>query len=118
MSNIVVNIDKQLTDAVDALAAQFHWTPIIDGTPHVMQPVLVTVQGDHRRVVARAAWVPKHTVEDTESEAEFCDYDEKTELYYWPEGWYEAPVEGETWTHLSDTVTHWMPLPPLPPSER
>ena len=43
------------------------------------------------------------------------EYDEKTDTYYWPEGWYECSSEYEDtdWA-LGAVITHWMPLPPNP----
>lgn len=43
------------------------------------------------------------------------EYDEETDSYYWPEGWYECSSENEDtdWA-LGAKITHWMPLPPLP----
>ena len=46
-----------------------------------------------------------------------CVYDEKTDNFYYPAGWYE---QVENWDDFAcvrvcdGTITHWMPLPELP----
>lgn len=70
--------------------------------------------GNVRRI--RAEWVAAKTIE-SDADSEISEYDEATDCYYDPEGWYEkidnwgdysrvAVVEGE--------ITHWMPLPAAP----
>ena len=41
----------------------------------------------------------------------YADYNEKEDLYYWPEGWYEWNRHEETHWRVGETVTHWMALP-------
>ena len=61
----------------------------------------------------RAQWVPAKTLEDN-CNSDFGEYDESTDLYYWPEAWYETNEHEETHWMVDDPVTHWMPLPPSP----
>lgn len=70
----------------------------------------------------RAMYVTKHSYEETVIDMcdIDCDYDEATDAYYIPEGWYELV---ENWAEyaffaIGDfyEVTHWLPLP-APPSE-
>jgi hypothetical protein len=71
----------------------------------------------------RAMWVAKHTLEEnyfgTNDELD-CDYDETTDAYYIPEGWYELMDHwGEyAFVGISDLyqITHWLPLPDPPPT--
>jgi hypothetical protein len=67
--------------------------------------------------VIRAMHAPRHTLsEDDYGEfvTEGADYDEATDITYWQEGWYECNENEETHWHVSEKVTHWMPLPDAP----
>ena len=46
------------------------------------------------------------------------EYDEETDEYYFPEGWWEVIKNWDDYScvAISDFVTHWMPLPE-PPKE-
>lgn len=61
----------------------------------------------------RAMWVPALTVEQR-TDSDWYTYDEATDAYYWPEGWYELQSHGgdEMQWHISDGVTAWQELPP------
>ena len=45
-----------------------------------------------------------------------AEYDEDTDAYIIPEGWWETVNYGECFSAVHDCVTHWMPLPE-PPKE-
>ena len=47
-----------------------------------------------------------------------ADYDEETDEYYFPEGWWEVIKNWDDYScvAIEDTITHWMPLP-QPPKE-
>jgi len=60
----------------------------------------------------RAVWVPKLSKEQNE-DSDFFEYDEATDQYYWPEGWYELQSHGDDallW-HIHGPVNHWRPMP-------
>lgn len=42
------------------------------------------------------------------------DYDEETDTYYWPGGWYCFEDGMEVWMNTTSNPTHWMGLPPAP----
>jgi len=78
--------------------------------------------GKSRTVCAR--WIPaKFESRDPETD-DLLEYDEDSDTFYWPEGWYE---EIENWddyqcvTIDEGEVTHWQPLPrwalPVPTSQ-
>ena len=50
------------------------------------------------------------------SEDQAIEYNEETDEYYLLEGWYERINNWDDYSSvvISDTVTHWMPLPELP----
>ena len=48
-----------------------------------------------------------------------CEYCEEDDEYYLEEGWYEVIKNWDDYNSIviSDTVTHWMPLPMPPEGE-
>lgn len=65
----------------------------------------------------RAIRIPKHTKEQHgDWSGDFADYDEATDNYYWPEGWYEIQSHGgdEPYWFIHPQPTVWVPLPPKP----
>lgn len=91
-------------------------TPETYPKPGVPVIVFVTkVYGDKTRKL-RAQYAARHTLElgdDQEPWGDDC-YDEETDTYYCPEGWYETNEFEETNWHIDGEVTHWMPLPAPP----
>ena len=55
--------------------------------------------------------------EEAPWENDFGEYDEATDTYWCPEGWYETNENEETHWMIVETVTHWMPLPNPPESK-
>ena len=93
------------------------WVKVTERMPPSGQIVLVCYTNRAERIRRiRAQWIAAKTSE-AHSEAEFCDYDEATDTFYTPEGWYECI---DNWNDYSSVavcegeVTHWMPLPPDP----
>lgn len=94
------------------------WVPVAECLPARSRTVLACYlnrAGMLRRI--RAHWISAKTVEAC-TDDECSEYDDATDTYWTPEGWYEqidnwgdysavAVCEGE--------VTHWMPLPDPPP---
>jgi hypothetical protein len=66
----------------------------------------------------RARYVPKHHEEQGFDVDDWTDYNEKDDLFYWPEGWYELQSHGgdEMLWHLTGGAEYWMHLPPAPAS--
>lgn len=69
--------------------------------------------------IVKAMHAKQFEIEQDSSEPEFCEYNDATDTYYWPEGWYED-VHADTGTDYSfhhlgnEKPTHFMPLPPAP----
>lgn len=94
------------------------WVSVGDRMPQVGSIVMAYYKNSHghdRRI--RAKWIPAKTLEashDCDGEAE---YDEATDTYYCPEGWYECMDNWDEFraifVHEGD-ITHWMPMPPTP----
>ena len=68
-----------------------------------------------------AIWVPAKTRvsdSDIDEDLEF-EYDDKTDQFYWPEGWYETIENWEEFGYLKvyeGEVAYWQPLPKWPTS--
>lgn len=59
-----------------------------------------------------AAYIAKHTEKaDSDSFEGVLDYDEETDEYYYPEGWYEHGLYAEVNYIITDTVLVWTYLP-------
>lgn len=101
---------------IDGLGA---WVPVAERMPASGAKVLACYRNSHghwRRICA--CWVAAKT-EESNSESEIGEYDESTDTYYDPEGWYEQINNWDMYSAVAvheGEVTHWMPLPPPPQS--
>ena len=96
-----------------------NWIRVEDEMPG-NGPVLAVVSRLHdskRSAIIRAAYVEKFTIEANGDFEGDTDYDEKNDIYYWPEGWYEWNEYEEIHWCVSDPVTHWQYLPEPPKQE-
>lgn len=110
------------SDSVDLAAASNGspnntWVPVTERMPASGVTVLACYTnsaGNVRRI--RAEWTAAKTIE-SDAESEIGEYDEATDCFYDPEGWYEKI---DNWLDYSSVavvngeVTHWMPLPAPP----
>lgn len=95
----------------------FEWVSVEDEMPDSGKHVLVAVkmQSGGGYVCDAFYTAPMSRVcmywEDIDS-----DYDEETDEYYYPEGWWEVIKNWDDYgcVKIEDTVTHWMPLPSVP----
>lgn len=65
--------------------------------------------------IVKARFIPKFTEEN--DNGEFCDYHEERDIYYDPEGWYEAIDNWDDFSHVAfcnGEPDFWMPLPEPP----
>lgn len=84
------------------------WTSV-ETRPEPQMPVLLDIG---KKYPIRAMWVPAKSLEvGIESNDEFGEYDEATDEYYCPEGWYEWNANEETHWLVTDTPVRWMALP-------
>lgn len=94
------------------------WVPVSESLPKSGRSVLACYRnalGNPRRI--RACWVAAKT-EESGSESEIGEYDEATDTYYDPEGWYEQINNWDMYSAVAvhdGEITHWMPLPEPPP---
>ena len=102
------------------------WIPVDERMPENEQDVIICAERRHYsnpnrfiRIVAKAFYTDgKHDTEHTaytwNNDYIDMEYDEENDAYLIPEGWWESIEYGEEFSAVSDFVTHWMPLPPLP----
>ena len=90
------------------------WISVDERLPNPGAKVIAYFKNEyrlHRRIMAMYA--PTKTIEP-DLDDEFCDYDEETDTYYLPCGWYERNEFDDNHYSVGGTVTHWMPLPKPP----
>ena len=93
------------------------WTPIAEGMPEPGRKVLAFYinQAKKSRIIC-AAWIAAKTEESSE-DGDIGEYDEATDTYYDPEGWYEQIDNWDDYSGLAvyqGEITHWMPIPEPP----
>jgi hypothetical protein len=106
----------QLQAEVEALRKDAAWIPVSERLPDGGVTVLACYKnsiGNVRRI--RAMWIPAKSSEAS-SESDFGEYDEASDTYYDPEGWYEKIDNAADYSAMfvSEVVTHWMHLPKPP----
>ena len=103
-----------------AQAEPVAWTPVAEALPKSGEKVLACYRhrwGNLRPI--RAFWTAAKT-EEADSDDARMEYDEATDAYYVPEGWYECIDNWDDYSSVAVTegkVTHWMPLPDPPKTE-
>lgn len=97
----------------DGVASTASWINVEDHLPEPNTPVLLDIG---MKFPIRALWAGKHTVSVGTDVDDWGEYDEKTDDYYCPEGWYEWNQQEEIHWAVTDKPIAWMPLPPPPSS--
>jgi len=92
--------------------------PVAERLPEPNIKVLahyVNALGNGRTICA--IWVPGKARSDSDYEDDFTEYDEETDKFYWPEGWYEQIENWEDfgWVPVNEgVVDYWQDLPTWP----
>lgn len=91
------------------------WISIKEGLPESRARVIFTWQNSQIKRRTSIGFYAAHKSIDADIYEEIDDawYDEETDRYWLPEGWYEEAAEGEYFYSISN-VTHWQPLPEPP----
>ena len=92
------------------------WVSVDDRMPEPGVTVLASYlnsNGLPRRI--RAKWVKAGSCESS-PESDIGEYDEASDTYYDPEGWYEQIDNWDDYTAIlvDAAVSHWMPMPAAP----
>ncbi|HQS22749.1 DUF551 domain-containing protein [Acidovorax sp.] len=96
----------------DGVASAASWISVDARLPEPNTPVLLDIG---KMFPLRALWAGKHTVSVGTDVDDWGEYDEKTDEYYCPEGWYEWNEHEEVHWAVSETPRAWRELPqPLP----
>ena len=96
-----------------------NWIPVTERMPEPGSKVLITYLNSlgNRRTVC--GWHAPEKYFEAASESEIAEYDEATDNYYDPAGWYESIDNWEDYSHVvvhEGQPSHWMPLPEPPNS--
>ena len=89
------------------------WTTLPGQMPEPNTPVLLDIG---KKFTIRALWAEKHTVRVGTDVDDWGEYDEETDEYYCPEGWYEWNEHEEVHWAVSETPRAWRELPPPLPA--
>lgn len=96
------------------------WISVEEKMPDSGVQVLVAcrVKYGGRRYVCDAFYAAPKSISCGYNDDIDAVYDEETDEYYFPEGWWEVVKNWDDYSCVAiyDTVTHWMPLPE-PPKE-
>lgn len=85
------------------------WIALPGTLPEPGTPVLLDIGKEYP---IRAMWAAKHTVPAAGDDTDWGEYDEATDQYWCPEGWYEWNEHEDTNWAVSATPRAWAPLPP------
>ena len=97
------------------------WIPVEREKPKANTIVLIiaiTETGKRYRTVAY--FIPTKTVladdflESGYDSEDLQEYDAELDEYWVKEGWFEYQTVAEIHWHISDKITHWLPIPKLP----
>ena len=96
----------------DGVASAASWISVDERLPEPGNPVLLDIG---KKFPIRALWAGKHTVSVGTDVDDWGEYDEETDEYYCPEGWYEWNEHEEVHWAVSETPRAWRELPPTTP---
>jgi hypothetical protein len=91
------------------------WQPI-ETAPKMRKLLVSYVNALGKRRCVLACYYKAHSLEMHDDYAEVGEYDEATGESYAPEGWYEEHESDNPLLPLSETPTHWQPIPEPPQS--
>lgn len=95
------------------------WIPVTERLPENDVHVLLSCKCGAGAYVCDGFYTEKFSTPTQFYEDIDADYDEETDEYYFPEGWWEVIKNWDDYScvAIEDAVTHWMPLPEPPKEE-
>ena len=97
------------------------WISVEDRLPESGKHVLACCEvrllsGGKKSYVCEAMHTVKKSISVSVWDDFDAEYDEETDNYYFPEGWWECIHNWDEYANVAicDFVTHWMPLPEQP----
>lgn len=113
----------RLLDHIAELEAMVpRWIPVAERLPDAGVIGMAFYRNELGKCrIIRAAYYPKFTHEaNLDYDDLDTEYDEASDAYYWPEGWYEQIDNWDDYgsVMVQRAVTHWQPLPPPPTGDR
>ena len=111
----------EAADAIEELTNRNvgKWIPVMDRLPENGVHVLLSCECGSGAYVCDGFHTEKYSMPTQFYEDIDADYDEDTDEYYFPEGWWEVVKNWDDYScvAIEDTVTHWMLLPEPPKEE-
>ena len=118
IEELICELADEHNARLDAESRQ-RWIPVSERLPESGERVLACCRvkwlgGGGRTYVCAAFHSAPKTETCVSSDDIDMEYDEETDEYYLPEGWWEVINNWDDYSFVAigDFVTHWMPLPP------
>lgn len=123
IEELICEVADEHNARLDAEKRQ-RWIPVSERLPESGERVLACCRvkwlgGGGRTYVCAAFHSAPKTETCVSSDGIDMEYDEETDEYYLPEGWWEVINNWDDYSFVAigDFVTHWMPLPEPPKGE-
>lgn len=109
-------VDKFAEEAARLYAKLPRWIPVTERLPENDVHVLLSCKCGAGAYVCDGFHTEKYSTPTQFYEDIDADYNEDTDEYYFPEGWWEVIKNWDDYScvAIEDKVTHWMPLPKGP----